>query len=42
MQSASMEILYYSGQCVVNDVYHGCFNVSLKFYDRVCIGIWYP
>jgi hypothetical protein len=42
VQSASMEILHYSGQCVFNDVYHGCFNVSLKFYNRVCIGTWYP
>jgi len=42
VQSASMEILHYSGQYVASDGYHGCFNVSLKFYNRVCIGIWYP
>jgi len=42
VQSASMEILYYSGQCVVSVVYRGCFNVSLKFYNRVFIGVWYP
>jgi hypothetical protein len=28
--------------CVVSVVYHGCFNVSLKFCNRVCNGIWYP
>jgi len=42
VQSASMEILHCSRQYVASDGYHGCLNVSLKFYNRVCNGIWYP